>query len=88
MIDSNQLERYLLYLRAVSDLFAAHGASSDFAQKIAALVEARRIAREQAGLTPADVEAAAEAIAWARAHAHEIDAAEAMTEAAFIARRS
>jgi len=82
MIETATLDRYLEYLRAVPEAFDAP-AHAPFPRRLNALVEARRRAREQAGLSEAEVEAAAEAIEWAKKHAAEIEAAETKAETRF-----
>jgi hypothetical protein len=54
------------------------------ARMLNALVEARRVAREQTGLSQDDVERATDAVAWLRAHATDLDEAERGAEAPFM----
>lgn len=82
MIETATLDRYLEYLRAVPEAFDAP-ADASFQRRLNALVDARRQAREKAGLSEAEVETAAEAIEWAKKHAQEVEAAETKAEARF-----
>ena len=84
-VDPSQLPKYLLYLQAVPARFAElERPCGDLSGMITALVQARRFAREAAGLSESEVEAAAQAVAWAREHAAEIEAAETLAEAPFL----
>ena len=99
MTEPQLLEKYLAYLEAVPEQFSRFQLTRPddrpiagitgvqaVARMINALMDARRLARAQAGLTEAEVESAAELIDWARKHSAEIDAAERRAEAPFVSR--
>jgi hypothetical protein len=86
-VQPTDLDRYLAYLRAISEVFQPGEGPRPLRQMINALIDARRIARQRSGLSEAEIEAAARTIAWAREHAAEIDAAEAKAEEPFLTRR-
>jgi hypothetical protein len=84
MLGPETLEKYLHYLQAVPARFAElERPAGNVRGMVSALVQARRFAREEAGLSEAELEAAEQAVAWARAHASEIEAAEALAEVPF-----
>lgn len=99
MTEPTWLDRYLTYLKAVPESFKALEQVRPVDPPIAgitgvqavvrtinALVEARRMARQKAGLSVDEVEAAENAIAWTLDHAAEIEAAQTLAQAPFLAR--